>query len=44
MAAIDCLTREIVGWQLDLRCRAEEAIALVERATDVHAIESGEPS
>jgi putative transposase len=42
MAAIDCLTREIVGWQLDLRCRTEEAIALVERATDVHAIESGE--
>jgi putative transposase len=32
MAAIDCLTREIVGWHLELRCRATEAIALVEHA------------
>jgi putative transposase len=32
MAAIDCCTREIVGWQLELRCRARESIALVERA------------
>jgi hypothetical protein len=29
MAAIDCCTREIVGWHLELRCRATEAIALV---------------
>ena len=27
MAIIDCCTREIVGWQLELRCRADEAIA-----------------
>ena len=32
MAAIDCCTREIVGWHLELRCRAAESIALVERA------------
>ena len=25
-AAIDCCTREIVGWSLELRCRTEEAI------------------
>ena len=32
MAAIDCCTREIVGWHLELRCRAKESIALVEQA------------
>ena len=32
MAAIDCCTREIVGWHLELRCRATEAITLIERA------------
>jgi putative transposase len=37
MAAIDCCTREIVAWHLELRCRAREAIALTERA----AIERG---
>jgi putative transposase len=42
MAIIDCCTREIVAWQLELRCRADEAIALVERARVVHAIEPGE--
>ena len=42
MAIIDCCTREIVGWQLELRCRADEAIALIERAAAVHAIEPGE--
>ena len=29
-AIIDCCTREIVGWELSLRCRAVEAIAVVE--------------
>jgi putative transposase len=29
---IDCCTREIVGWDLSLRCRTQEAIAAVERA------------
>ena len=39
MAIIDCCTREIVGWQLELRCRADEAIAVVERAAAAYAIE-----
>ena len=39
MAIIDCCTREIVAWHLELRCRADEAIAVVERAAAVHAIE-----
>jgi putative transposase len=42
MAIIDCCTREIVGWQLSLRCRADEAITVVERAAAVHGIEPGE--
>jgi putative transposase len=42
MAIIDCCTREIVAWQLGLRCRAEEAITLVDRAVAMHAIEAGE--
>src|SRR6266513_4596813 len=41
-AIIDCCTREIVGWQLELRCRADEAIAVVERAVTLHGIEPGE--
>ncbi len=41
-AIIDCCTREIVGWQLELRCRADEAIALVERAAAIHGITAGE--
>jgi putative transposase len=41
-AIIDCCTREIVAWQLELRCRADEAIAVVERAATVHGIEPGE--
>jgi len=42
MAIIDCCTREIVAWHLELRCRADEAIALVERAAAAYAIEEGE--
>src|SRR4051794_36681182 len=42
MAIIDCCTREIVAWQLELRCRAHEAIALIERAAAAHGIEQGE--
>ncbi len=42
MAMIDCCTREIVAWQLELRCRADEAIALVERAAAAYRIEPGE--
>lgn len=42
MAIIDCCTREIVAWQLELRCRAIEAEQLITRAAAVHAIEPGE--
>jgi len=41
-AIIDCCTREIVAWQLELRCRADEAIALVERAAVINGIAAGE--
>jgi putative transposase len=41
-AIIDCCTREIVGWSLELRCRADEAIAVVEQAVAVNGIEPGE--
>ncbi len=41
MAAIDCCTREIVGWHLELRCRAKESIALVERAAAARRITPG---
>ena len=42
MAIIDCCTREIVAWQLELRCRADEAIAVVERAVALYGIKPGE--
>ena len=38
MAVIDCGIREIVGWHLELRCRAKESIALVERAVATRGI------
>jgi len=38
IAIIDCCTREIVGWQLSLRCRADEAIAVIDQAVAAHAI------
>ena len=41
-AIIDCCTREIVGWQLELRCRADEAIAVVDQAAAAHGIQPGE--
>src|SRR5205823_10974875 len=41
-AAIDCCTREIVGWSLELRCRTQEATALVEHAVVARGIEPGE--
>jgi putative transposase len=40
-AIIDCCTREIVGWSLELRCRAKESIALVERAAAERGIRPG---
>src|SRR5215208_4617950 len=41
MAAIDCCTREIVAWHLETRCRAKEAIALIERAAAERGIAPG---
>ncbi len=41
-AAIDCCTREIAGFSLEVRCRTEEAIAVVERAVADHGIEPGQ--
>lgn len=32
VSVIDCCTRDIVGWDLSLRCRTQEAIAAVEHA------------
>ena len=40
-AIIDCCTREIVGWDLSVRCRAIEAIAVIERAVREQAIKPG---
>jgi putative transposase len=40
-AAIDCLTREIVGWGLETRCRAIEAIAVVEQMVAGQGIAPG---
>ena len=41
-AAIDCCTREIVGWALDVRCRAHEAMAVIDRALAERGIGPGE--
>jgi len=41
MAAIDCCTREIVGWHLELRCRATESIALVHHAVAARGVPPG---
>ena len=41
MATIDCCTREIVGWELSPRCRAQEAIAVIERALAEQGITAG---
>jgi putative transposase len=40
-AIIDCCTREITGWALDVRCRAQEAIGVVEEAVTERGIEPG---
>jgi putative transposase len=36
---IYCCTRKIPAWALDLRCRAQEALAVVRRGIAAHAIE-----
>jgi putative transposase len=41
-AAIDCCTREIVGWALDIRCRAVEATAVIDVAVADRRIGPGE--
>jgi putative transposase len=40
-AAIDCCTREITGWALDVRCRAPEAIAVIDAAAVQRGISPG---
>src|SRR5215217_3980039 len=40
-AAIDCCTREITGWALDVRCRGPEAIAVIEAAAAQRGIGPG---
>ena len=35
---VDCCTRQITGWRLDLRTRATEAIGCVEHAGSVHGL------
>ena len=40
-AAIDCCTREIVGWALDVRCRTQEAIAVIETAVAQRGVPAG---
>jgi putative transposase len=39
--AIDCCTREIVGWNLELRCRTDEAISLVDQPVSSRGIPAG---
>jgi putative transposase len=41
-AAIDCCTREITGWALDVRCRAPEATAVIDRAAIQRGIGPGQ--
>ena len=40
-AAIDCCTREICGWALDVRCRAQEATAVIDAALADRGVGSG---
>jgi putative transposase len=41
-AAIDCCTREITGWSLELRCRAQEAVAVIDAAVAERGVGPGE--
>jgi putative transposase len=38
-AAIDCCTREIAAWSIDIRCRATEATAVIDRAVKQRGID-----
>lgn len=39
--AIDCCTREITGWALDVRCRATEATAVIDQAVAQRGVTAG---
>ncbi len=41
-AIVDCCTREIAGWSLDLRCRDDEGIEVVEGAALARGVASGQ--
>ncbi len=41
-AIIDCCTREITGWSLDVRCRAHEASAVADTAITARAVGRGQ--
>jgi putative transposase len=41
-AAIDCCTRKIAGWSLELRCRAEETEAVIATAVVANGVAKGE--
>ncbi len=41
-AIVDCCTREIAGWNVELRCRDDEAIACVEHAVLNRGVRPGE--
>src|SRR4051812_38302039 len=40
-AIVDCCTRELVGWSVDLRCRDDEAITVVDAAVLRRRVEPG---
>ena len=40
-AAIDCCTREITAWALDVRCRAQEAVAVIDHALATRELSPG---
>jgi putative transposase len=40
-AAIDCCTREITGWALDVRCRAVEATTVIDAAVATRGVRPG---
>ena len=41
-AAIDCCTREIVGWSLEVGCRAQEAIGVIDHAVASRGVVTGQ--
>lgn len=40
-AVIDCCAREITAWALDVRCRADEAIAVIDAAVAARDVPAG---